>query len=134
MGDRGRELPHGGDAAGVRQIRLYFALPALAVAGFGFRPLAIGQIQHERDALVSTFLEEGAADQHRDTAAVLAKILLLVRWHGSGCLQDYNGPRVALAPFPRRQVCPADTAGQELLAVVSHDAEQRVVGLDDPAV
>src|ERR1700722_13030073 len=110
MGDRGRELPHGSDAAGVRQIRLYFAVAALAVAGFGFRPLAIGQIQYERDALVSAFREESAADQHRDTAAILAKILLLVRWHGSGCFQPFNGPCVALAPFRRRQVCPADTA------------------------
>src|ERR1700680_1227263 len=44
MGDRGRELTHGGDAVGVRQLRLYFAIAALAVACFGLRPLALGDV------------------------------------------------------------------------------------------
>ena len=40
----------------------------------------------------------------------------------------------AVAPFRRSQVRPADAARGEVLAVVSHDAEKRVIGLDDPAV
>src|SRR5882757_1125926 len=44
MGDRGRELTRGGDAVGVRQLRLYFSIAALAVACFGFRPLALGDV------------------------------------------------------------------------------------------
>src|SRR5712672_1207901 len=44
MGDRGRELTHGGDAVGVRQLRLRFSIAALAVACFGFRPLALGDV------------------------------------------------------------------------------------------
>src|ERR1700686_2445954 len=44
MGDRGRELTHGGDAVGVRQLPLSFAIAALSVASFGFRPLALGDV------------------------------------------------------------------------------------------
>src|ERR1700731_4245826 len=44
MGDRGRELTHGGDATSVGRLGLYFAIAALAVACFGFRPLALGDV------------------------------------------------------------------------------------------
>src|SRR6266481_6064044 len=44
MGNRGHELPHRRDAARVRQLRLHFAVAALAVSCFGFRPLALGDV------------------------------------------------------------------------------------------
>ena len=56
MGDRGRELPHGRDAVGVRQLHLHLAVAPLALAGFLLRALALGQIEHEGDALVPAFL------------------------------------------------------------------------------
>src|SRR6202021_3946574 len=52
MGDRGRELPHGGDAAGVRQLRLHFAVAALIVPRLGFPPLAFGDVV-EKDSNAS---------------------------------------------------------------------------------
>ena len=47
MGDRGGELPHRRDAVGMRQLHLHLAVAPLALARFGFRPLALGQIEHE---------------------------------------------------------------------------------------
>ena len=41
--------------------------------------LALRQIKHESDTLISAFLEGRRADQHRDTAAVFPKVLLLKR-------------------------------------------------------
>src|ERR1700747_2273738 len=44
MSDRGRELTRRGDAVGVRQLHLDFAIAALAVARFRFRPLALSDV------------------------------------------------------------------------------------------
>ena len=74
MGDRGRELADGGDTVHVRQLHLRLAIAPLALARFGFRPLALGQIQHEGDTVVAAFLEHRHADQHRHAAAVLADV------------------------------------------------------------
>ena len=57
MGDRRRELPHRLDAVGVRQLHLCLTVAPLALASFGFRPLALGQIKHESDTLVSSLFE-----------------------------------------------------------------------------
>src|ERR1700676_2031426 len=115
MGDRGHELSHGGDAACVRKLRLYFAIALLAVACFGFRPLALGQIEYESNTFLSAFFEARRADQHGHTAAVFPEILLLERLHGSGPLQLFNGLCIAPAPFRRRQVRPAWATGHEIL-------------------
>jgi len=48
-----------------------------------FRPLSLGQIDDEADALLPLFVERGHADQHGDALAVLAEILLLERLHRS---------------------------------------------------
>src|ERR1700742_5146242 len=61
MGDRGRELTHGGDAAGLGQLGLYFAKAALAVACFGFRSLALGDVveKHSDASALRVFDPEG---------------------------------------------------------------------------
>ena len=41
---------------------------------------------------------------------------------------------VALVPLGRCEVGPAEAAGGQVLAIVSHDKQKCVVGLDDPAV
>src|SRR6266568_2103726 len=81
MGDRGRQLAHRRDAVGVRELHQGLAVAPLAFASLGFRPLALGQIKHERDTLVSLFVKRGRADQHRQAAAVLAEILLFKGLH-----------------------------------------------------
>ena len=131
MGNRGRELPHGRDAIRVRQLHLHLAVAPLALACFCFRPLALGQIEHEGDTLVPAFFEGRRAEQHGHTAAVLPEVLLLERLQAPALLVLFHQPRVAVAPFRRRQICPAYATGDEILAVVSHHTEKRVIGLEN---
>jgi hypothetical protein len=51
------------------------AVAPFALEGFGFRALALGQIQHEGDALVALFVERSRPDQHWHTTAVLTEVL-----------------------------------------------------------
>ena len=44
MGNRGHELPYRRDAARMSQLRLHFAIAALVVSCFDFRPLALGNV------------------------------------------------------------------------------------------
>src|SRR5260370_31786377 len=44
MGDRGRQLPHGGDPIGVGELRLRLAVSSLALAQIFLRPLALGNV------------------------------------------------------------------------------------------
>src|ERR1700730_12891028 len=61
MGNRGRQLPHRHDAIGVRQRHLRFPVSPLALAQVFLRVLALGQIEHEGDALVSVCAKSRAA-------------------------------------------------------------------------
>src|SRR5262245_28602647 len=92
-------------------------------------PLAIGQIEHERNSLVAAFFEQRAADKHRNAAAVLAKILLLERLKAPGRAQFRQGALVVLAPFRRRQSGPAHIARNQVFTVIPYDTEKRVIGL-----
>ncbi len=104
------------------------ALLALPQRFFG--PLALGQIQYVRDTLVSFLVERGGADQHGDTAAILAEVLLFIGLRGSGHLQLGLPQCVAVAPVRRRQSRTVDATRDEILAVVSHHSQKRVVGRD----
>src|SRR4029077_5171514 len=44
MGNRGHELSYRRDAARVSQLRLHFAIAALVVSCFDFRPFALGNV------------------------------------------------------------------------------------------
>src|SRR5208283_4653361 len=103
------------DAIGMRQLLLHLTQRRL-------RPLALGQIEHERDALLSTFVEDRRADQQWHAAAVLAEILLLERPRHSGHPQLLYGLGRAGGPFRRSEVRPPQSAREEVLAVVSHRA------------
>ncbi len=127
MSNRCRELAHRRQPCHACEIRLRVAQRLLP-------PLALGQIQHEGHALVSLFVARGRAEQHRHTAPILAQQLLLVRLQAPGHLQLLNVPCAAVAPFRRRQVRPAHATGDEILTVVPHHAEKRVIGLDNPTV
>jgi len=131
-GNRRGELPHRRDAISVRERHLRFAVSPLALAQVLLRLLAHGQIEHEGDALVPTFLEARCADEYGDTAAVFPEVLLLERCAGSGHLQLFNGPCVGVAPFRRRQVRPAYATQDKILSIVSDDTEKRVIGIQNP--
>src|SRR5262249_1403851 len=94
-----------------------------------FRPLALGQINDERNGLATPFFELRAADKHGHAAAIFPKILLLKWLKAPGRAQFRQGTFVVLAPFRRRQSGPAHTARNQLLTVIPYDTEKRVIGL-----
>src|SRR5208283_2784453 len=112
------------DAIGMRQLLLHLTQRRL-------RPLALGQIEHEREALLSTFVEDRRTDQQWHAAAVLAEILLLERPRHSGHPQLLNGKG---GPFRRSEVRPPQSAREEVLAVVSYCAKIGVVGVENLAL
>src|ERR1700722_17971737 len=82
--------------------------------------LLFAQIQHERNAIFR-ILKQCAANQHGHAAAVLSKKLLLVRLKNPGCQRLHQDTLVALAPFGRSQVRPAQSTRAEILtAVLQH--------------
>jgi hypothetical protein len=72
MSNRCRELPHRCDAIGVCQLHLELAVAPLAFAYFRLGTLALGQVEHESDTLVRSFIEVRPAEEHGHTAAVFA--------------------------------------------------------------
>src|SRR6266581_596680 len=81
------------------------------------RPLLFAQIEDEHDALVRT-LKQRASNQHGQAAAIFPEKLLLVWLKNPGCQCLCQGTFVALAPFGRRQIHPAQSARVEILAAV----------------
>src|SRR6516225_10338001 len=132
MGDRSREVPHSCDAVRMRQLHLNLAVSPLDLTFFGFRLLAFSQIEHESDTLVPRILQARRTDQDGYAAAILAKIFFLECLRGAGHFHLLNRLSVAVPPFRRRQVRPAHATRDEILTVVSHNVEKRVIGLNDP--
>src|SRR5258705_7115725 len=91
--------------------------------------LALRQIEHECDALVSFFAERSQTDQHGHAAPNFPKVLLLEWLDCPGPLQLCISPRVALAPFRWRQVRSVQAARDKILSIVSPHAEKRVICL-----
>ena len=77
MGNRGRHLAKRCHPRDVHQLHL-----CLVQCRFG--AFALGQVEHERDALVLPALEHGGADQDRHATAVFADIFLLERCAAPG--------------------------------------------------
>ena len=99
MGNRGRQLPHRRDAIGVRQRHLRFPVSPLALAQVFLRVLALGQIEHEGDALVSVCAKSRRAEKDRHASAVFLKVLLLESFTASRRSQLRRGSFDSLAPF-----------------------------------
>ena len=74
--DGGGELSHRCQTVRVRQLHLQRAQRVRSA-------LALGQVEHECDALVAAFFEGCHADQHGHAAAVLAEELLFERLPGA---------------------------------------------------
>jgi hypothetical protein len=84
--------------------------------------------------LIPFLVERGDADQDGDATAVLAEIFLFKGLHGSCRLHLCQRPCVALAPFLRGQICPIHAPRGEILPVVSHHPQERVISLNNLAV
>ena len=81
--------------------------------------------------LLSISFKQGRPDQYRDPGAVLAEVFLLERLTLAGLGELLLGAALAVMPFRRRLVPPANSAGREIGALESEHAEKRVVRLDD---
>src|SRR5215467_6409448 len=98
------------------------------------RFLAIGQVEYEGGALIRHSLERRGTDQHRDAAAVFPEVLFLMRLGGSGRLQLRHTSVVSSAPLGRRQFPPSQSTRAEIVAAVSHDAEESFVRVYNPTI
>jgi hypothetical protein len=127
MGDRGRQLAQRRQPRHARQVRLRLVPRRLD-------SLALGQVEHERDALVPPAVEHGAADQDRHATAVWANVFLLERLADPGGGQHGQRLVVRRAPCVRCEFPLTQAAGHEVCAAVSHHAEKGVIGLQNPAV
>src|SRR5262245_21541786 len=94
---------------------------SLAFAQCLFRPLALGQIEDERKALVTSYLEQRGANKHGYAAAVFPKIFFLEELNGAGRVQFPPGTLVDLAPLRRGQLDPVQATQNQVLTVISDD-------------
>jgi hypothetical protein len=84
VSDRGSELPYCCDSVRVRQRRLHLAVSLLTLSRFGFRRLALGQIDDKGNALAPAFFDSLDSDQHRNAAAVFPEVLLFEWFQAPG--------------------------------------------------
>ncbi len=127
MGDRGGQCSHGSHTRDVCEFRL-------GVLKRFLRVFPIGQVEHERHALLASIVERRHAEKDGHAAAVFAEELLLERLDCLGRLHLVHCPCVGVAPFRRRQVRPAHAARDEIRTLVSQHPEERVVRLEDPTI
>src|SRR6266851_4130105 len=83
---------------------------------------------------MATLLEGRDADQHGNTAAIFSEVLLLEWLKNSRRSVLLYQSAVSFAPLRRSEVRPPYAARDEILMLVSHDAEKGFVGLQNPAV
>src|SRR5215831_4647101 len=95
------------------------------------RALLFGQIKHESNTFISPFFEEGSAEQYGHPAAVFPEILFLEGLEPPRLLYLCHGTFVAVAPFWRSQVSPADATRNKIFTVVSHHVKKRFIGLNN---
>ena len=96
--------------------------------------LALGQIEHESDALVSAFSESCHTDQHRHAGAVFPEVLLFERLQTPGLLVFLDAFCLAVEQVRGRHIRPAHAACGEILALVADDAKEGVIGLKNVTV
>src|SRR5208337_209071 len=78
--------------------------------------------------------ESCRTEQNGNAGPLLPDVLLLDWWQHSSPLVLLYPMCVAVVPLRRRQVRPADAAGDEVLAIISHHVEKRVVSLKNATI
>ena len=96
--------------------------------------LALGQIEHESDALVSLFFEGCHADQHGHAGTVFPEVLLFERLQTPGPPVFSDPLCLAVKQVGGRYIRPVHAACAEVLTLVSDDAKEGVIGLKDATV
>src|SRR6266851_2507042 len=90
-----------------------------ALAQVILRLLALGQIEHEGDALVSASAEGRRAEKDGHAGTVFPEVLLLERFAASRRPELCHGPFVSATPFDGRQLRPEQVTRNEIVAAVS---------------
>src|SRR5712671_6252834 len=91
--------------------------------------LALGQIEHECDALVTALFKCCPTNQHGHTATVFSRVFLLERLEPAATFLLFDPCVIPVAPVGRRQVRPPYAARNQVFAIVVHHAKKFVVGL-----
>src|SRR6267143_1748022 len=96
--------------------------------------LALGQIEHECDALVTALFKCCPTNQHGHTATVFSRVFLLERLEPAATFLLFDPCVIPVAPVGRRQVRPPYAARNQVFAIVVHHAKKFVVGLKNATV
>ena len=96
--------------------------------------LALGQIEHESNALASPFFEGCHADQHGHARTIFPQVLLFERLQTPGPPVFSDALCLAVAQVRGRYIRPAHSACDEILTLVSDDAKEGVIGLKNATV
>ena len=119
--------------AGVGQL-LRFGQISLTSHQSLFVTLALRQIEHERNTLVTALFKCCATNQHGHTAAVFSDIFLFERLEPAATFLLFDLCVLPLAPFGRRQVRPPYAARKPGPRDRSSPCEEIVIGLNDAAI
>src|SRR5262249_20178226 len=97
-------------------------------------PLALGQIEYECHAFVRGSLEHRAACQNLHASAILPEEFPFLSLRSCARSEIFHLACVALAPFRQRKVRPPHAPRDQVIAAVTDDASELLVGVKDPAV
>src|SRR5882757_7990114 len=106
----------------------------LSLAQRIFHALALRQIEHECDALVSALFKCCPPYQYGHTATVFSREFLFERLEPAAAFLLFDPCVIPVAPVRRRQVRPPYAARNQVFAVVAHHAKKFVVGLKNATV
>src|ERR1700733_4982502 len=119
--------------AGVGQL-LRFGQISLTSHQSLFGPLALRQIEHECDALVTALFKCCPTNQHGYAAVVFSCEFFFERLEPTAAFLLFDPCVIPVAPVRRRQVRPTYTARNQVFAIVAHHAKKFVVGLKNATV
>src|ERR1700753_2557306 len=98
MGGRGRPLACRRDAVGMRELQLHLAISPLAFAGLCLRALALGQIEHEGDTLVTALFKRCPTNQYGHTDTVFSSVFHFERFEPTATFSPFDPCVVPVAP------------------------------------
>src|SRR6266481_9145131 len=91
--------------------------------------LALGQIEHECDALVTALFKCCPTNQHGHTATVFSREFFFERLEPAATFLLFDPCVIPVAPVGRRQVRPPYAARNQVFTVVAHHAKKFAVSL-----
>src|SRR5258708_15699270 len=114
--------------AGVGQL-LRFGQISLTSHQSLFGALALGQIEHECDALVTALFKSCPTYQYGHTATVFSREFFFERFEPTAAFLLFDPCVIPVAPVGWRQVRPPYAAGNQVSPLAVHPAKKPVLGL-----